>query len=60
MTGTLGANAIMVLDAVHGRAEAGEEGPHAQGIRYMELKAQPRSRLHNLHSELPQAAEGWR
>jgi len=38
----------------------GEEGPHAQGIRYMELKAQPRSRLHNLHSELPQAAEGWR
>jgi hypothetical protein len=33
------------------------------GIQHMELKGkppQPRSRLHNLHSELPQGAEGWR
>jgi hypothetical protein len=38
MTGTLRANAIVGSNAVHGRTEAGEEGPHAPGIRYMELK----------------------
>jgi len=46
MTGTLGANAVWPFMPT--------------GIRHMELKAQPRSRLHNLHSELPQGAEGWR
>jgi hypothetical protein len=57
MTGTLGANAVW--DRMPFMAGLnGEEGPHAHrnpvhGVeRHMELKAQSRSRLYNLHSEL--------